>query len=124
MPGAARQINAYSATGRPTLITDGLAQALRGQLAVDRPNVVVLPVHGNPHSLLKLPREELDALRAPFLRALGQQAFSAPNRVGLILFEDRSWVMLNFNDHPVAVAFNGESRDIPARQWLYQWESR
>ncbi len=124
VPDAARQINAYIATGRPTLITDGLAQAQRGQLAVDRPNVVVLPVHGNPQSLLKLPREELDALRAPFLRALGQQAFSAPNRVGLILFEDRSWVTLNFNDHPVAITLNGESHDVPAREWLHHWETR
>ena len=124
IPDADKLINAYIATGRPTLITDGLAEGLKGRIAVDRPNVVILSVHGNPKSLLKLSQEELDALRAPFLRALGYQAFNAPNQVGLILFEDKSWVMMNFNDHPVTVKFNGEDHEIAARQWLHHWEAR
>jgi hypothetical protein len=121
-PDAARQINAYIATGRPTLITDGLAQALKGRIALDRPNVVVLPVHGDPKSLLKLTQEELARLRDPFLRALAHQAFDAPNRVGLFLFDDRSWVTMNFNDQPVVVRLNGIPHEIAPRQWRHHWE--
>jgi hypothetical protein len=101
-----------------------LVQALKDKITVDRPNVVVLPVRGNPKSLLKLTREELDSLRAPFIRALGYQEFNAPNRVGLIVFEDRSWVTMNFNDQPVVVRLNGKNRDSAPRQWLCHWEEK
>jgi hypothetical protein len=121
-PDAERLINAYIATGRPTLITDGLAKALKGKIAVDRPNVVVLPVRGNPKALLQLGQKELDALRLPFLRALGHRAFEAPNRVGLVLFDDKSWVMMNFNDQPATVRLNGQSHELGPRQWLHHWE--
>ena len=120
-PNAAERINGYIASGRPTLITDGLAQAMRGRIAVDRPNVVILPVHGNPRSLLKLTEEELDAIRAPFFRALGHESFRAPNRVGVFLFEDGSRVTMNFNDQPVEVALDGENHDIAPREWLCRW---
>ena len=121
-PGAAKLVNAYIATGRPTLLTDGLARALKGKLTVDRPNVVVLPVRGNPKALLQLTQEELDPLRAPFLQALDRQVFEAPNRVGLILFGDGSWVILNFNDQPATVRLNGQNHEISPRQWRYHWE--
>jgi hypothetical protein len=120
-PDADKLINAYIATGRPALITDGLAQALQGKLAVDRPNVVILPVKGNPKSLLNLTQATLNALRGPFIKALGHQAFDAPNHVGLILFKDKSWVIMNFNDNPVTVKLSGEPHDVAARQWLYHW---
>lgn len=123
-PDADKLINAYIATGRPTLITDGLAKALEGRIAVDRPNVVILPVRGNPKSLLKLTQEELAPLRNPFLQALGHQAFDAPNRVGLFLFADKSWVAMNFNDQPAVVRFNGQTHEIAPRQWLHHWEAR
>jgi len=117
-------IDGYIATGRPTLITDGLARSLKGRVALDRPNVVLLPVHGDPKSLLALPQEQLDSLRAPFIRALGHTSFRAPNRVGLVLFEDGSWVAMNFNDRPVTIVLDGESHDVAPRQWLQHWEER
>ncbi len=121
VPDADRLINAYIATGRPTLVTDGLAQALKGKIAVNAPNVVILPVKGYPPSLLQLTQKEVDTLRTPFVKALGHQAFEAPNQVGLFLFADQSWVIMNFNDRPITLRLDGETREVAARQWLLHW---
>ena len=75
-------------------------------------------------SLLGLKQEALDVLRAPFIQALGQQSFEAPNQVGLYLFEDKSWVIMNFNDNPVVAKLNGETHDVAARQWLCHWSNK
>jgi hypothetical protein len=83
--------------------------------------VQVLPVRGDPKSLLRLSRQELDALRAPLLRPL-QASFRAPNEVALYLFKDRSWVIENFNDQEAPVELNGEKLTIPPRSWLYRWK--
>ncbi len=40
VPNIDALINAYTKSGRPTLVTDGLVQALKGKIVVDRPNVV------------------------------------------------------------------------------------
>ena len=53
------------------LLTDGLAKRLAGlggKLDLAAANVHVLPVEGNPKSLLDLPAEQVDALRAAVLR--------------------------------------------------------
>ena len=62
---------------------------------LDVPQVRILPVKGDPKSLLELPQAELDAVRAAILRPLGH-TFRAPNRVALYLFADGSWVIENF----------------------------
>ena len=56
-----------------------------------------------------MPQKELDALRLPLLQPLGP-AFRAPRRVAFYLFADGSWVIENFNDEPVAVELDGQSR--------------
>ncbi len=108
------------ARGVPVLLTDGLAQQLQAHVATAAPNVHVLPVRGNPKSLLKLPQSELDALRKPLLRPLGR-TLKAPNRVALYLFADGSWVVENFNDRPVTVELDGATVEIPTRGWRYHW---
>lgn len=48
----------------------------------------------------------------------------APNRVGLFVFDDGSWVVMNFNYGPAKVRINGEAHEVPARQWLCHWTGR
>ena len=107
-PDLATKLAAYVATGRPVLLTDGLAKRLEGNVATGASNVHVLPVKGDPKSLLELPQATLDALRAPLLQPLSRR-FEAPNRVALYLFSDRSWVVENFNDEPVTVRLDGQT---------------
>jgi hypothetical protein len=102
------------------LITDGLAERLAGKMDLHQPNVHVLPVKGEPKSLLGWSQEQLDALRLPLLQPL-HAVFHAPNQVALYLFRDGSWVVENFRDEPAAVVLNGESLTVPARGWRYRW---
>ena len=37
-------------------------------------------------------------------------------------FADGSWVIENFNDEPVTVDLNGESRQVAARGWIMHWK--
>ena len=96
-PDLATKLAAYVATGRPVLLTDGLAKRLEENIAAGASNVHVLPVKGDPKGLLGLPQATLDALRAPLLEPLSRH-FEAPNRVALYLFHGGSWVVENFND--------------------------
>lgn len=107
--------------GVPVLVTDGLAQALAGRVALDRPNVRVLAVRGRPAGLLELPQAELDPLRAFLLTRLGRR-FEAPNQVGLYLFDDGSWVVENFRDEPVHIKLDGQPLTVDARAWVYRWK--
>ncbi len=116
------RLRRFLAAGKPVLLTDGLAQRLRGRLDLDRPHVHVLAVNGSPKSLLELDAAALNPLRAPLLKPWGH-AFRAPNRVGLYLFADGSWVIENFNDRPVTVELDGTRREIAARGWRYQMKS-
>jgi hypothetical protein len=120
-PQLVKKLSAFIATGRPVLITDGLAQRLAGQVDLDAANVHRLAVQGDPKSLLQLPQSRLDALRTPLLLPLNT-TFSAPNQVGLYLFRDGSRVIENFNDEPVEVRLNGNLIPIAARGWSYQWK--
>ncbi len=103
---------------RPVLITDGLAARLGDLPAVRAPNVHILPVRGEPKSLLTLGQAQLDALRRPLLRPF-RTDFRAPNGVALYLFNGRRWVVENFTDSPVTVELNGRPLEIPARDWRY-----
>ena len=119
-PDAAQRIADYLATGRPTLLTERLAEELGETLELPLPSAVVLP--SGLWRLLDLPDAELDALRAPFLKPFDLQGFRAPNKTGLVLFSDGSWVLSNFNDHPVNVTVRGESRDVAPRGYACQWQ--
>ena len=111
---------AFIASGKPVLITDGLAQQLAGKINLGRPNVHVLAVKGAPKSLLELPQNDLDALRPALLRPL-HLSFKAPGRVGFYPFQDGSWVIENFNDQPVTVEIGGTTQTVAARGWLCHW---
>jgi len=108
------------AAGKPVLVTDGLAERLAGRVDLDRPNVQVLPVGGNPKSLLDLDQAKLDAIHAPLLRPF-DRSFRAPNKVALYLFADGSWVVENFNDEPVTAELDGKPVSVDARGWAYRW---
>jgi hypothetical protein len=120
-PDLDTQLADFIRAGKPTLVTDGLAERLKGRVAVDAANVQIVPVRGEPKQLLKLPQAQLDALRQPALQALGR-SFQAPNRVALYLFADRSWVVENFADTPASVQLDGTTHEVPARGWIYQWQ--
>jgi len=119
-PDFAARLATFIHSGKPVLLTDGLAQQLKDKLALDVPNVRILPVKGEPKSLLQLPQKELDDLRAWLLRPF-KITFRAPNRVALYLFKDGSWVVENFNDQPAAVGLNGQTLNIEPRGWAQRW---
>lgn len=119
-PRLVPRLGAFIAAGKPVLLTDGLAARLTNAVNLTASNVHVLPVKGDPKRLLELNPAELEAWRAPLLRAVGVQ-FSAPNRVALYLFHDGSWVVENFNDEPVDVTLNGQRLELAARAWQYRW---
>jgi hypothetical protein len=108
-------------TGKPVLLTDGLAHQLSGKVNLNAPNVHTLPVMGEPKSLLKLSRSDLDELREPLLRPF-RFVFSAPNQVALYLFRDRSFVVENFTDEAVKVEVNHQPLTIEARGWVQRWK--
>ena len=116
----AAKLSRFIETGRPVLLTDGLAGRLGSNVNVKAPNVQVLPVGGAPRSLLKMAQDDLDKLRAPLLQPL-KRSFLAPNKVALYLFTDGSWVVANFNDTEVQVELSGKPLKIPARGWRMEW---
>jgi hypothetical protein len=120
-PPLAEQVSAFIAAGKPVLVTDGLAAALAGKVKLDAPNVRVLPVKGDPKSLLTLPQAELDAIRQLLLQPLSRH-FEAPNRVALYLFEDRGYVIENFGDERVTVKLDGKPHELAPREWTYHWK--
>lgn len=119
-PDFPAKLKTFIASGRPVLLTDGLVKALGVEGAVNHTNVHVLPVAGDPKSLLKLTADQLELYRAPLLRAVGR-TFQAPNCVALFSYADGSWVIENFNDEAAAVSLDGREFTVPARQWLYSW---
>ena len=120
-PKLAENLAAFVASGKPVLVTDGLAKALGGKVKLDAPNVVILPVKGDPKALLGLPQDVLDKLRAPLLKPFDRR-FEAPGRVALYLFEDGSSVVENFNADPAAVRLDGASYTVPRRGWVKDWK--
>lgn len=120
-PELVEKLKAFIASGRPVLVTDGLAKRLEGRLRLAAANVQILPVKGAPNSLLELSQESLDAIHQPLLKSLGR-SLEAPCRVALYLFSDGSWVIENFNDRPVTVKLDGQTLNVGPRGWIYQWK--
>jgi hypothetical protein len=120
-PKLTERLSAFIASGKPVLVTDGLAVRLSGKMNLDASNVRVLRLSGDPKSLLKLPQAALDALRQPLLGPFGRR-FESPNRVALYLFEDGSHVIENFNDEPVTVKLDGHPEELAPRGWIYRWK--
>jgi hypothetical protein len=110
----------YIASGKPVLLTDGLAAQLSGQMDLSAGNVQVLAVKGDPKSLLALDQVSLDALRAPLLKPIGH-GFKAPARVALYAFTDGSWVIENFNDRAISAELDGITQDVSPRSWVQHW---
>jgi hypothetical protein len=113
----------FVASGKPVLLTDGLAKELTGKTEPNVPNMSILKVKNNPKQLLEMPRTELNAIREPLLTPL-KVTFRAPNKVALYLFSDGSWVVENFNDTMVEVRLNRMPTKIPARGWAYKFLGR
>ena len=116
-PDLAAKLSKFIAAGKPVLLTDGLARRLEGMLETRGGHVHILPVKGDPKSLLQLPQAELDALRATLLGPL-KLSLRAPARVALYAFSDGSAVVENFNDAPVTVELNGKSLAVAPRDWV------
>ena len=119
-PNLAAELGKYIQTGRPVLMTDGLASGLGPGVNTRASNVVILNVNGKPDSLYSFPQYRLDELRAPLLKPF-KASFQAPNRVALYLFTHGGSVIENFNDEPVDVTLNGKPVHIAARAWNYRW---
>jgi len=120
-PGLAEKLSRFIQSGKPVLITDGLASRLAGKVGLDRPNVIQLKVNSAPPSLLKLSGSEIDPLRASLLRPFKLE-FLAPNRTALYLFDDGSWVVENFSNQPIEARLNGETISIAPRAWVCRWK--
>jgi hypothetical protein len=121
-PDLPAKLARFIASGKPVLLTDGLADRLAGKVDLAAANVQTIAIRGEPKRLLELGQKELDALRLPLLRPSGF-SFRAPSRVALYLFADRSWVVENFNDKPVVVELAGKQQRVPQRGWAMQWKS-
>jgi hypothetical protein len=76
---------------------------------------------GNPKSLLQLSQTEIDEFRDKLLSPY-KIKFKAPNKVGLYLFSDKSYVIENFNDQSVNVEFNDKKVIVQPRSWVYEWK--
>jgi hypothetical protein len=120
-PDFVPKLSSLIETGRSVLLTHGLAQRLTNQLSLASANIHVLPVHKEPKSLLELNQQQVDEIRAPFLRPF-KTSFRAPNRVALYLFQDGSRVIENFGDDASEIELDGKKQAIPARGWICEWK--
>ena len=87
---------------------------------LDRPNVHVLALQGDPKSAWDLPTSQVNALRKAMLRPFDIR-FQGPARTAFYLFDDRSWVVESFHDAPINVSINGQSVDLEANGWAQFW---
>jgi len=120
-PSLVEKLSALIGSGKPVLLTDGLAAKLSGKIKLDVSSVRILPVKGDPKSLLRLGERDLNAVREAILSPLGRR-FQSPGQVALYLFDDGSWVIENFDEVPVTVNLDGEPHNVPARGWLSCWK--
>lgn len=107
--------------GVPVLLTDGLAKGMKNQDLLKSANIHILDVQGDPHRLLKLPEEQLNELRRTMLSPWSMTV-RGPNKLGVYVYADGSYVLENFNDEPVRVEFNGVQHTIGARDWIQVWK--
>ncbi|MGE5558137.1 MAG: hypothetical protein ACM3WV_05930 [Bacillota bacterium] len=91
--------------GKPVLITDGLAARLR-KMQLNAPNAIILPVQGDPRSIMDLPPDALSRIRAPLLEPFGI-SLDAPSRVSFYLFGEDLMVFENFNDYEAEIKLSG-----------------
>jgi len=119
-PDLIAKLSTFIKAGKPTLLTDGLAEALTNRIRLDVANVHILHVRQDPKSLLEISQPQLDQLRQPLMRPF-KTSFQAPARVSLYLFKDKSWVIENFRDEPAEVQLNGKTLTVPARAWRCDW---
>ena len=120
-PDFPSQLGRFVAKGRPVIVTDGLAAQCQGQPWLGAPNVRVLPLGGDPKSLLTMTELQLEPLRAAALRSV-KHAFTAPPGVALCLFKDGSWVVQNFNDREVVAVLDGQSLSVAGRSLQAHWD--
>lgn len=99
-PGFSGKLKKYLESGRPAVITDGLAKSLSDQMLLKYKNLTVLKTGDDPKSLLKMSQADLVPLRNNLLAPLGIK-FDAPNKVSLYLPGDNCFIVENFNDNPV-----------------------
>jgi hypothetical protein len=78
------ELGQFIQTGRPVLLTDGLARRIGNQVNLTATNVHVLNVQAHPDSLIELSQARLDDLRAPLL-----SASSSPRPVGVEFIHPR-----------------------------------
>ena len=119
-PTFPRKLDAYLERGRPTLVTDGLAKRLNGRVNLDRDNVHVLAVNGDPKTVWSLPAKRIEAIRTAMLRPFDVH-FGGPARTALYLFDDGSWVAESFHDAPINVTINGRTVGIKPNGWVHSW---
>jgi hypothetical protein len=119
-PELTLKLTMYILSGRPTLLTESLAEQLDPQVLKAR-NVRILRVNGDPKSLLGLSGQDLESIRALMLKPLNT-TFHGPNEVGLYLFADGSSVVENFGAEEAAVELNGAAFKVPARGWVARWK--
>jgi hypothetical protein len=119
-PQLEAKLQAFIAKGKRVLLTDGLVKGLEGRVNLQKPNVRVIPVNDDPKSLLELPDSEVERLREHVMAPL-KTTFKGPKKVGLYLFEDRSWVVENFDDTLAVVELNGSPVQVLPRNWICRW---
>jgi len=114
-PDFADKLKKMLEAGKPVLMTDGLAKRLNNVNLKDK-SLTILSVNGEPKSLLKLTRKELQPIRDKLLAPFGIR-FDAPNKVALYLIGENCLVVENFNDEPVDVSMEF-SNAVEARKAL------
>lgn len=100
------KLSAMIDSGKPVMLTDGLAGELE-EVDLNRPDVVILKVEGEPRSLLDLGRESLWTIRDLMLKPFSIR-FDSPSRVALYLLGDEYVAVENFNDEEVVVNLSGD----------------
>ncbi len=105
-PNFEPKFSRYIASGRPVLVSDSLAKALKPDLM--RNNVRIL----DP----KRPAE----MRAHVLPPL-KTTLTGGDEIGYYLFTDGSWVLENFSSRDAVVTLNGERLQLAPRGWRYHW---
>ncbi len=111
----------YVKLGRPTLITDALADRLRGSVDIDRANVRILEVQQKPESIPQsISTEKLTLIRAAMTKPFSVN-YEGPSRTALYYFDDGSWVLESYRNSPLTLTVNGKSVDVQPNGWAQHW---
>jgi hypothetical protein len=117
----ADHLERYLTLGRPTLITDGLAERLRGRVDLNRANVKILEVQEKPESIPQsISTEKLASIRAAMTKPFSVN-YDGPSRTALYYFDDGSWVLESYRNSPITFTVNGKSVDLQANSWAQHW---